>query len=75
MPMLVTLSEIVMLVSPVQLEKAQSPMLVTLPPIVTLVKLLHQLKAEDGIAVTPSGIVIDVAGSLFIYNFFLLHEL
>ena len=70
--MLVTLSGIVTLVSPVQPWKASMPMLVTLPPIVTLVKLLHQLKAEDGIAVTPSGIVIDVAGSLFIYKFLLL---
>ena len=36
--MLVTLSGIVTLVSPVQPENALSPMLVTLLPIVTLVK-------------------------------------
>lgn len=47
-------------------------MYVTLLPIVTLVKLLHQLKAEKGITVTPLGIVMDVASSLFIYNFMLL---
>ena len=35
--MLVTLSPIVTLVSPVQLEKAESPMLVTLSGIVTFV--------------------------------------
>lgn len=39
--MLVTLSEIVMLVSPVQLEKAYLPMLVTLLGITMLVKRLQ----------------------------------
>ena len=70
--MLVTLSGIVMLVSPVQLRKAKSPMVVTLSGIVMLVKLLHPLKAHPGITVTPFGIVTDVASSLFIYNFLLL---
>ena len=44
-------------------------MLVTLSGITMLVKRLQLEKAEEGIAVIPFGIVMDVARSLFIYNF------
>ena len=47
-------------------------MLVTLSGIVTLVSPLQPQKALWPILVTLSGIVIDVASSLFIYNFLLL---
>ena len=55
--MLVTLSGMVMLVKPVQPEKAQSPMLVTLLPIVTLVNLVQPEKALSPMLVTLTGIV------------------
>ena len=73
--MLVTLSGIVTLVSPVQPSKANSPMLVTLSGIVMLVSPVQSRKAEEGISVTSFGIVMDVASSLFIYNFLLLAPL
>ena len=47
--MLVTLSDIVMLVSPVQSTNAYLPMLVTLSPIVTLVILETPLNKYAGI--------------------------
>ncbi len=54
--MLVTLSGIVMLVSPVQPENAESPMLVTLFGIVTFVSSGHPQKAESPMLVTlPSA--------------------
>ena len=56
-PMLVTLSGIAMLVSPLQPENAQSPMLVTLPGIVTLVSPLQPENALAPMFVTLSGIV------------------
>ena len=46
-------------------------MLVTLPGIVMLVSPVHPLKADAGIAITPFGIVIDMASSLFRYKFLL----
>ena len=49
-------------------------MLVTLSGIVMLVSPVQFLKAQDGISVTSFGIVMDVASSLFIYNFFLLES-
>ena len=53
--MLVTLSGIVMLVSPLQPEKAELPMLVTLSGIVTLVSPVQPEKASAPILVTLSG--------------------
>ncbi len=46
-------------------------MLVTLSGIIMLVSPVQLLKAQEGITVTPFGIVMDVASSLFIYNFLL----
>ena len=59
--MLVTLSEIVMLVRLVQPENANSPMLVTLSGIIRFARLEHQENAPSPIPVTlsPSG---DTAG-------------
>ena len=50
-----------MLVSPVQPEKANKPMLVTPLPIVTLVSPLQSLKAELPMLITLSGIVMLVS--------------
>ena len=55
--MLVTLLPIVMLVSPVQLKKAESLMLVTLFGIVMLVRPVQLKKAESPMLVTLSEIV------------------
>ena len=56
-PILVTLSPIVMLVRPVHSRKAQSPILVTLSGVVMLVRLGQLSKALFAMLVTPSGIV------------------
>ena len=55
---LVFAAEPVMLVSPLQSEKALLPMLVTLSGIVTLVKPLQPEKARAPMLVTLSGIVM-----------------
>lgn len=47
--MLVTLSGIVMLVSPAQQLNAQEPILVTLPGIVILLRLVHGKSVNPGI--------------------------
>ena len=60
--MLVTLSGIVMLVSPVQPAKASSPMLVTLSEIVMLVSLLQFANAEGPMLISfgkPSKVCND----------------
>ena len=54
--MLVTLSDIVIVVKLVQWEKARSPISVTLSGIVISVKLVQPEKADTPILVTPSGI-------------------
>ena len=58
--MLVTLSGIVTLVSPVQLPKALEPILVTLSGIVMLVRPVRLEKAEPAIPTVPSFKTIDV---------------
>jgi hypothetical protein len=61
LPMLVTLSGIVMLVRRVQPLKAFSPISVTLSGIVILVRPLQLEKAPTPMLVTPSGIVMLVS--------------
>ena len=58
--MLVTLSGIVTLVRPLQLENALYPMLVTLSGIVTLVRPLQPENALSPMLTTPDGITISV---------------
>ena len=56
-PILVTLSDIVMLVNPLQPENASSPMLVTLFGIVIVAKSLQLANAELAIVFVPSFIL------------------
>ena len=64
--MLVTLSGIITLVSPVQRAKAYSPMLVTLLPIVTLESPVQPKNASSPMLVTLSGIVMLVRKTQFL---------
>ena len=56
--MLVALSGMLMLVSPVQSANALRPMLVTLLPMLTLVRLLQSVNAKSPMLVTLSGMVM-----------------
>ena len=60
LPMLVTPSGMVMLVSPVQPSKAELPMFVTLVGMVMLVRLLRPEKAKLPKLVTPDPITTSV---------------